>query len=145
MKLVPQVLCAAALCCVAGLASADPNKDESGHGRGRGSDRGGDKREWRDRGSYFHEHGYTRLHIPKGHYPPPGECRVWYPDRPAGHQPPPGKCGRIPPGAWLIRHPQDAPGHVHVTVYEPQRPGVVMVVGEFAIASGAFLRVVVGR
>ena len=31
-------------------------------------------------------------HVPAGHYPPPGECRVWYPDRPPGHQPPPGPC-----------------------------------------------------
>jgi hypothetical protein len=30
--------------------------------------------------------------IPKGHLPPPGECRVWDPDRPAGHQPPPERC-----------------------------------------------------
>jgi hypothetical protein len=30
--------------------------------------------------------------IPPGHQPPPGECRVWYDDRPAGHQPPPMSC-----------------------------------------------------
>jgi hypothetical protein len=30
--------------------------------------------------------------IPPGHLPPPGECRVWYDDRPAGHQPPPTNC-----------------------------------------------------
>ena len=30
--------------------------------------------------------------IPPGHLPPPGECRVWYDDRPAGHQPPPSNC-----------------------------------------------------
>ena len=30
--------------------------------------------------------------IPNGHMPPPGECRVWYPDRPAGRQPPPTDC-----------------------------------------------------
>jgi hypothetical protein len=31
-------------------------------------------------------------HIPPGHLPPPGECRVWLPGRPPGHQPPPGRC-----------------------------------------------------
>lgn len=47
------------------------------------------------------------VHIPPGHMPPPGQCRIWYPDRPPGHQPPPGKCGKlqyqVPPGAILVR------------------------------------------
>lgn len=30
--------------------------------------------------------------IPFGRLPPPGECRVWYHDRPAGQQPPPTSC-----------------------------------------------------
>ncbi|MBZ0169118.1 hypothetical protein MELA_00164 [Candidatus Methylomirabilis lanthanidiphila] len=45
--------------------------------------------------------------IPEGHLPPPGMCRIWYPDRPPGQQPPPRPCheleGRMLPGAWLIR------------------------------------------
>jgi hypothetical protein len=32
------------------------------------------------------------VHIPPGHYPPPGHCRVWYSGRPPGHQPPPFRC-----------------------------------------------------
>jgi hypothetical protein len=47
------------------------------------------------------------VHIPPGHLPPPGQCRVWYPDRPPGHQPPPGPCEvlqyQVPPGAVLVR------------------------------------------
>jgi len=47
-----------------------------------------------------------REHIPPGHLPPRGKCRIWYPDRPPGHQPPPGNCKRlkrhVPPGARLI-------------------------------------------
>lgn len=32
--------------------------------------------------------------VPPGHAPPPGECRVWYPDRPPGQQPAPVDCRR---------------------------------------------------
>ena len=50
---------------------------------------------------------HQRVDIPKGHYPPPGKCRVWYPDRPPGQQPPPGECRelrkRVPPGAVLVQ------------------------------------------
>lgn len=37
-------------------------------------------------------HGDRAQGIPPGHLPPPGECRVWYDDRPAGQQPPPTSC-----------------------------------------------------
>jgi hypothetical protein len=54
--------------------------------------------------------GYPPPHqvsIPPGHMPPPGMCRIWYPDRPPGQQPPPGECHelryRVPPGAFLVR------------------------------------------
>lgn len=46
--------------------------------------------------------------VPPGHYPPPGECRIWYSNRPPGHQPPPARCeslvGRVPRGAFLLYH-----------------------------------------
>jgi tetratricopeptide (TPR) repeat protein len=45
--------------------------------------------------------------IPRGHWPPPGQCRIWFADRPPGHQPPPGSCKklrkRVPPGAFLMQ------------------------------------------
>jgi hypothetical protein len=120
MKLsVIQMLCVIALSSAIGVAYADKGKDESGKGRERGrysyEKDWNDKKDWergRDRhdehweadepGSYFHEHGYTHLDIPPGHYPPLGECRIWFPDRPPGHQPPPGDCSHVPPGAWVI-------------------------------------------
>jgi hypothetical protein len=49
----------------------------------------------------------THAGIPPGHMPPPGACRIWYPDRPPGHQPPPGPCEvlywQVQPGAVLVR------------------------------------------
>lgn len=48
------------------------------------------------------------FHVPRGHMPPAGKCRIWYPGTPPGHQPPPGDCRvlsrRVPRGAWLIGH-----------------------------------------
>ncbi|WP_150780747.1 tetratricopeptide repeat protein [Pseudomonas fluorescens] len=47
------------------------------------------------------------VEIPRGHWPPPGKCRIWFPDRPPGHQPAPVKCkklrDRVPLGAYLVR------------------------------------------
>jgi hypothetical protein len=49
-------------------------------------------------------HGFS---IPPGHMPPPGKCRIWFPDLPPGRQSPPGDCyelqQRLPPGAVLVR------------------------------------------
>lgn len=39
--------------------------------------------------------GARHANVPPGHYPPPGECRLWYPNRPPGHQPPPEPCGAL--------------------------------------------------
>lgn len=45
--------------------------------------------------------------IPKGHMPPPGQCRIWFHGRDAGKQPPPGDCKKlgkqVPQGASLVR------------------------------------------
>ena len=122
---------------------ADEGKDESGkgwEGKHYGEDQGIGE-------SYFHKNGYTRLDIPAGHYPPPGECRIWFPDRAPGQQPPPIKCGDpVPAGAWLIQHPADLPSdHVTVSVFEPQHPGVIHAVGEFEIGSGMMVRVILDR
>lgn len=89
--------------------------------------RHGDKHAYR--GDYFRQHGYARVDIPHGHLPPPGECRVWYPNRPAGHQPAPGRCARlaaqVPAGGWLIERP-DGSQRYYVSAYEPSRAGVLL-------------------
>jgi tetratricopeptide (TPR) repeat protein len=47
------------------------------------------------------------ISIPRGHWPPPGQCRIWFPDRPPGAQPPSGSCKklrkRVPSGAFLMQ------------------------------------------
>jgi hypothetical protein len=140
------------LCCGAGTLWAAQGR---GHAKGHAShaaghdDKGGPgKGRGHDRDSYFERNGHTKLHIPPGHYPGPGECRVWYPGRPPGHQPKPVACGRlgaVPPGAWVLRHPGHDHEHVHVVVYDEHRPNSIFVVGEFKIATGVFVRVVVDR
>ncbi len=69
--------------------------DEYPDRRGRGRDRGDDR-----------YRGYRTIRVPRGHYPPPGACRVWYAGRPPGHQPRPVRCdrlyGRVPPGAFIL-------------------------------------------
>jgi len=43
--------------------------------------------------------------------PPPGSCRLWYPDRKRADQPPAGPCAsltrNIPPGAWVLHRAPD--------------------------------------
>jgi hypothetical protein len=54
--------------------------------------------------AYAHDKG--KFHVPPGHLPPAGKCRIWFPDRPPGHQPPSGDCRalsrQVPPGARLL-------------------------------------------
>lgn len=108
----------AAIAAFAAPALADPDKDESGHGyEGRYDDRRDydrdryDRRD-RDRDDEFDRFGrydrddrfdrhLTSDGIPAGHLPPPGECRVWYYDRPPGHQPPPTSCAIAEEDAYL--------------------------------------------
>lgn len=88
---------AALITLLAPLAvQADDWKDESGQGRGK-RDRGGVgitvQIPYPAPPAYYAPRGYYYGQpIPNGHLPPPGECKVWYPDRPAGHQPPPFPC-----------------------------------------------------
>lgn len=49
----------------------------------------------------------TTVEVPVGHFPPPGQCRIWVPGVAPGQQELPGSCAdlqnRVPPGAILLR------------------------------------------
>jgi hypothetical protein len=92
------------------------------------------------RDHYFRDRGYAQVRVPPGHLPPPGECRIWHPDRPAGHQPPPGRCSRlasqVPAGAWLIERPSGNQRY-HVSAYEAH--GVVIDRAAYDFRSGVLV------
>lgn len=66
------------------------------------------------------------LGIPKGHLPPPGECKVWFPGKPPGHQPPPQSCAsalrNVPLGAWVITHEGS---RYKVSIFDRAKRGVL--------------------
>lgn len=84
------------------------------------------------------------LGIPRGHLPPPGECRVWHPGVEAGQQFAPGKCEDVShdlgPGDWLLYRPSQHEEIVEVTVYHPRTPGARIAVWVYEFATGRYLR-----
>ena len=70
---------------------ADREDSRNGNGRGRGQP----------------ARGPRKLNgVPPGHYPKPGECRIWHSGRPPGQQPKPTACsnlkGRVPAGSFIL-------------------------------------------
>lgn len=84
------------------------------------------------------------IRIPPGHFPPPGQCRVWHPGTPPGHQPRPGSCSvverEIGPGDWLLYRPTDEKKVVRVSVYDTGSPRVRVAVRVYDSQTGRFLR-----
>lgn len=175
VQMRPYILaCALAVSALPLSLQADPNKDESGkagkveeqyqsserqkdEAEGRGDFDGRDwnsyddwvrDRSRRDRSSPYFRGRYSRLDIPYGHYPPPGECRLWYPNRPPGQQPPPRDCRSlrsVPRGAWLIRRPHDDAESVYISARGNPDRDVFDVVGIFEAATGRLIREIDGR
>jgi hypothetical protein len=90
-----------------------------------------DKQEKRDHDGTIYP--FSSLGIPKGHLPPPGECKIWIPGRPAGQQGPPQSCSsafrEAPLGAWVITH---AANRYKVNVCSKTKPGVIVEVRLYA-------------
>ena len=84
-------------------------------------------------------------HIPPGHYPAPGTCRIWLPGEAPGHQPKPRSCAGIervaPAGSWILMRPAGEKRKVvHVRVIDDRRPGIVIRRGYYDATRGTVLR-----
>jgi hypothetical protein len=70
------------------------------------------------------------IHIPKGHLPPPGHCRIWYPSRSAGQQPPPQRCpipvSQVPLGAYIVSRVEGDDKRALVKIYDERKAGIVL-------------------
>lgn len=73
--------------------------------------------------------GPRGLKVPPGHYPPPGQCRLWYPGTPPGEQPKPAPCGqlrgRVPAGAFILYNSRAWDADYDWRVHERRSPGSV--------------------
>ena len=81
----------------------------------------------------------ARLGVPPGHYPPPGQCRVWIPGQPPGRQPRPSSCDaldQVPLGAWVLYRPPDHSRILEVTRYHDTRPSVIVSVDYYDTKTG---------
>jgi hypothetical protein len=91
-----------------------------------------------------HAKAPAKLGIPPGHFPPPGQCRVWHPGTPPGHQPRPGSCSvverQVGPGDWLIYRPSAEKKVVRVSFYDAASPRVRIAVRLYDSKTGQFLR-----
>jgi hypothetical protein len=69
---------------------------------------------------------------------------VWIPGEPPGHQAKARSCANIeasaPAGSRIIYRPTDDKKVVHVKVIDQSRPGIVVRVRVYDVASGSFIR-----
>jgi hypothetical protein len=83
------------------------------------------------------------LKVPPGHFPRPGECRLWFPSRPPGQQPRAGSCvglARIAPaGTMILYRPTHEKKVIYARVIDPKRDGVIIVTRVYT-DRGTYLR-----
>jgi hypothetical protein len=69
-----------------------------------------------------------RVHIPPGHYPPPGYCRLWHSGRPPGQQPKPFPCHKpvaVPAGSFILYNGVAWDGDYDWRAHSKRQPGSV--------------------
>ena len=68
-----------------------------------------------------------RVHVPPGHYPRPGYCRIWHSGKPPGHQPKPFRCRpvAVPSGAFILYDGVAWDADYDWRAHARQRPGSV--------------------
>lgn len=85
-----------------------------------------------------------KLGIPKGHFPPPGSYRLWFPGRPPGRQPAVvyhyDAVRYAPAGAWVIYRPAYDSRFVYVQLIHPRYAGVVIEVHVYDAYYGTYIR-----
>ena len=73
-----------------------------------------------------HYSSFRSLGIEPGHLPPPGSCKIWYPNEPAGQQPPPTSCENAmrdaPLNSWVLYRDETDPDILVVKEILASRP-----------------------
>jgi hypothetical protein len=68
------------------------------------------------------------VHVPPGHYPKPGYCRIWHQGRPPGHQPKAFPCNQpvaVPAGAFILYNGVAWDGDYDWPAHARRQPGSV--------------------
>lgn len=83
------------------------------------------------------------LGVPPGHFPPPGQCRIWVQGVPPGKQADCVPCnsidGKIPVGALVLYRPSKESGALQVMEYDEQSPGMIVSVQWYDAQDGRHL------
>jgi hypothetical protein len=83
------------------------------------------------------------LRIPPAQLPTPGNCRLWYPERPPAQQPPVDSCAKAEAAAteenWILYRPREDPRLIHVRILDPDQAGAILRVRVYDAERGTYL------